>query len=375
MMTDNIIKTKSYLLSLFFLAVLAGVYAIPGNLYAQNKPINLIQVAEFIYEDAPFPSCHASTIAETPSGLVAAWFGGTHEKNKDVEIWFSRRKNEEWTTPVSIANGIQHADKRYPCWNPVLFQVPDGPLQLYFKVGPNPSEWWGELKESNEGGLSWSHARRLPEDIIGPVKNKPVLTEDGRLICCSSTEHDGWRVHLEVTRDFGNSWEIIGPINDGKQYNAIQPSLLTYPNNNYQILCRSRENKILASWSKDGGSTWSDMEQTSLPNPNSGTDAVTLKNGWHLLVYNHQTTKGNKWGGKRSPLNVAVSQDGKNWKALCELENEKGEYSYPAVIQSENGKVHITYTWKREKIKYVKLDVSNTALNELSDIKNGIWPE
>jgi predicted neuraminidase len=98
---------------------------------------------EFVFTEAPFKECHASTIAETPEGLVVSWFGGTKEKNKDVEIWVSRKVGDTWTEPVSVANGIQNEKLRHPCWNPVLFQVPDGPLQLYYKVGPSPKDWWG----------------------------------------------------------------------------------------------------------------------------------------------------------------------------------------------------------------------------------------
>ncbi len=329
--------------------------ALGSLLWAQ---IDAIVHSAFIFEDAPFPECHASTIETTPDGLVIAWFGGTKEKNKDVEVWLSRQENGKWTAPVSVADGVQHADKRYPCWNPVLFQQPEGELMLFYKVGPNPREWWGELKTSDDGGKSWSHSCRLPEDIIGPVKNKPVLLADGRLLCPSSTEHDGWRVHFEITDDFGESWTRIGPIKDGKKYNVIQPSVLTYPDGRLQILCRSKENQIISSWSEDGGESWSKLEPLDLPNPNSGTDAVTLADGRQLLVYNHSETPKGKWGGPRSPLNVAISKDGKNWQQVLTLEDEPGEYSYPAVIQDAEGQVHITYTYQRKRIKYVQVDVS-----------------
>jgi predicted neuraminidase len=317
--------------------------------------------SEFIYENAPFPSCHASTLAETPKGIVAAWFGGTHEKNKDVEIYFSRLVKNKWTTPVSIANGIQHATKRYPTWNPVLFQAPNGPLLLFFKVGPDPSHWWGEMKQSDDGGLTWSEARRLPEDIFGPIKNKPVLTADGRLLCPSSKEteigkDDHWQVFLEETSDWGKTWSISEPLNDGVKFNAIQPSILTYPNGKMQMISRSRESRLMSLWSDDNGKTWSEMEKTDVPNPNSGTDAVTLKDGSQLLIYNPAVNTPGKWGGPRSPLALASSKDGKTWTNVLTLEDQPGEYSYPAIIQSKDGMVHITYTFKRELIKYVLVD-------------------
>ena len=76
---------------------------------------------------------------------------------------------------------------------------------------------------------------------------------------------------------------------------------------------------------------------------------MTLKDGRQLIVYNH-TPKG------RSPLNVAVSRDGKAWEAALVLESEPGEYSYPAVIQAADGRIHITYTWKRQRVKHVVVD-------------------
>lgn len=310
----------------------------------------------FIFTEAPFKECHASTIESTPEGLVASWFGGTKERNKDVEIWVSRNENGSWSKPVSVANGIQHKDKRYPTWNPVLYKYPEGPLMLFYKAGPNAREWWGELKTSDDNGKTWSDSKRLPEDIYGPVKNKPELMADGRLIAPSSTEFDGWRVHFEVTSDTGKTWEVIGPINTGEKYSAIQPSILRHSEENLQILARSKDNYVLSSWSHDGGKNWTELELTNMPNPNSGTDAVTLKDGRHLIVYNHVGKEADQWGGKRTPLNVAISNDGNSWEMILTLEENPGEYSYPAVIQGEDGLIHITYTWKRERIKHVVLD-------------------
>jgi predicted neuraminidase len=313
--------------------------------------------AEFIYETAPFPQCHASTLAETPKALVAAWFGGTREKHPDVGIWLSRFEGERWSEPKEVANGVENAQTRYPCWNPVLFQPEKGPLQLFYKVGPSPSTWWGMLKTSDDAGAAWSAARRLPEGILGPIKNKPIAL-DGVLLCGSSTEHDGWRVHFERTADQGKTWERTEPVNDGRTFGAIQPALLTHPGGRIQALCRSEQGKIVQTWSDDGGKSWSEMTATNLPNPNSGLDAVTLRDGRQLLVYNH-TPRG------RSPLNVAVSQDGVTWQTGAVLESQPGEYSYPAVIQTSDGLVHISYTWKRTRIKHVVIDPDKLSLREI----------
>ena len=318
-----------------------------------------VLVREFLYETAPFPECHASTIGETPRGLVAAWFGGTEEKHRDVGIWVARHVDGKWTAPVEAANGVINAAKRYPTWNPVLHQIKDGPLLLFYKVGPSPSTWWGEVKTSRDNGVTWSDAAKLPDNIIGPIKNKAITLKDGTILSGCSTENAGWRLHFERSSDGGKTWKSTGPINEGKEIGAIQPTLLTYADGRIQALNRTRgKNKIYETWSADDGRTWSKLAPTMLPNPNSGIDGVTLSDGRQLLVYNH-TTNG------RSPLNVAVSKDGKEWKAAVMLETEKGEFSYPAVIQAADGKVHITYTWNRKKICHVVLDPTKLVLNPI----------
>lgn len=317
---------------------------------------------ELVYplDDKPTSQCHASTIAETPSGLVAAWFGGKHERNPDVGIWLSRLEGGKWSKPVEVANGVQSPERRHPCWNPVLFQPKGVPLMLFYKVGPSPGAWWGMRMTSADGGRTWATPRRLGEDeaighLVGPVKNKPVQLADGAILCPSSTEHKGWRVHFERTSDLGKTWTVIGPIHDGKEFGAIQPSILTYPDGRMQVLCRSRQSVVAQSWSADGGRTWGKMAATPLPNPNAGTDAVTLKDGRQLLVYNHTTRTGGFPSG-RNMLNVAVSADGQAWTPVLTLERDKGEFSYPAVIQAADGAVHVTYTYQRRSVKHIVLD-------------------
>ncbi len=369
-MSPVILITKRLLEASCFLFLLLLLNSCNPSSKDQSVSDTLILTSEFIYDQADFPSCHASTIVETPAGLIAAWFGGTHEKHEDVEIYISRRVDGSWTKPVSVADGVQHAGKRYPCWNPVLFQYPGGPLMLFYKVGPNPREWWGMLKRSEDNGKTWSEAIRLPEDILGPVKNKPVLLNDNILLCPSSTETaERWQMHFEITEDMGKTWRITGPVDDEGKYNIIQPSVLFHKDGRLQILARSKEDYIISSWSSDGGTSWSLPEPSVLPNPNSGTDAVTLQNGLQLLVYNHSFKTEGKWGGPRTPLNVAVSEDGINWKMLVVLEDEPGEFSYPAVIQGKDGVVHISYTWNREKIKYVALNAGKIDYLKATDIK------
>ena len=362
------------------------------NASAQDNNKNLINdksilSANFIYESAPFPSCHASSIEETANGLVATWFGGTHEKHPDVGIWVSRLTYSDndaksinskttnptgpWSTPVEVANGkgASPDGKQLPTWNPVLFQPKFGsepqPLVLFYKVGPSPETWWGMMTTSLDQGLSWSEPKRLPDGFLGPIKNKPVERSDGAWLCPSSTETEEepsrWNVHFEITHDQGKTWMRSPaldqkPLNDGLALQAIQPALLNLGPKHWLAVGRSRQDKIFETESKDDGTTWTPLTLGKLPNNNSGLDTVTLRNGKHLMVYNHVAGTPGQWGGKRTPLNVAWSADGKSWKPWLVLENTPGEFSYPAIIQSKNGLVHITYTWNRKKIKHVVVD-------------------
>jgi alpha-L-fucosidase len=330
---------------------------------ANCQSLNNVQatplVDEFIFTDAPFASSHASTIvALTNKNILAAWFGGPYESHPDVGIWMASRINGSWSKPVLVAEGRITDTLRYPCWNPVLFKNHEGRLFLFYKVGRSPREWWGMMKESSDEGRSWSQAEKLPEGFLGPIKNKPVQLANGNILHPSSTESmvgNSWKIHIEQSDSRAKQWKKINI--DCDTFGVIQPSILRYPGNRLQLLCRSKQNYIVESWSSDNGNTWSQLKKTQLANPNSGSDAVTLNNGMQLLVYN-PLPAGSEWNRGRNILKVAVSRDGNNWKDIHTLENHSsGEYSYPAVIQSKDDLVHVTYTHERKQIKYVVLKV------------------
>jgi len=238
------------------LPVLIGLLALAGA--AQETPpapSPSIVKSEFIFERAPFPSAHASTIVQTRGGLVAAWFGGTRERDPDVGIWVSRSDGPQWSAPVEVANGVQPDGKRHPCWNPVLFQPSKGPLLLFYKVGPSPDTWWGMVRTSSDEGRTWSPAVKLPDGILGPIRAKPVELSGGVLLAGSSTENDGWVVHMERYSGDGSaaslgtaaSWKKTGPLNTSAEFGAIQPTILAHSPTSLQILCRTRQAVIAES--------------------------------------------------------------------------------------------------------------------------------
>ena len=327
---------------------------------------------EFVFDSAPFRSCHASTVVELRNGdVMAAWFGGSAEGRPDVAIWGARRSNGTWSAPVELARETEIA-----AYNPVLFYTSDGVLWLYYKYGPHPNDWTGARKYSRDDGATWSAVEHLPAGLYGPIRAKPYIAPDGTIVSGTSVEsYRSWAVWIERSTDQGRTWTKAGPIVVDAQAarkavgeaNAavpgasewsrtegiIQPSVVSLGAKKLRLYARStaRTGKICIADSNDGGVTWTQARPIELPNPNSGIDAVSLSDGRVVVVYNHSERS-------RSPLNLAVSTDGEHFRMFQTLESEPGEYSYPAMVQARNGDLLITYTWKREKIRFLRVPLA-----------------
>lgn len=313
---------------------------------------------EDIFTKAPFKSCHAATICSLNNGeLMAAWFGGNYEGDTSVAIWSAIRNKDGWTAPKKIATGTLNG-KTYACWNPVLFTDKKGKLYLHYKVGASPRNWKAFYKISSDRGHSWSASMQLPDSLLGPIRNKPLILANGEILYPSSRESeedDNWTAHMEKSSADLVHWRTftLPPT----AFGIIQPTLLQYKDKRIQALFRSREHVIVQSWSTDEGEHWSVPTATNLPNPNSGIDAVSMRNGTQLLGYNPLKAGANWWEG-RSVLKIASSTDGINWKDVYTLEEHKeGEYSYPAIIVDDTDNIHIVYTAKRAVIRYVRLRI------------------
>jgi alpha-L-rhamnosidase len=272
--------------------------------------------------------------------------------------------------------------------------MPNGELWLFFKVGLKVSDWTGWLCKSKDGGRTWSDKEPLPKGFLGPIKNKPEII-DGRLLCPSSTEENGWKFHMEIYDIAKKEWKYVGPVKaelamrtedmkaasgsaaskkedieapdaggeatkDGRHpIDCIQPSILKLKDGRLQVLMRTRNGKIGTSFSSDNGDTWSNVTLLDVPNNQSGTDAVTMQDGRHVLIYNNFASLPGTKKGVRTPLSIAISDDGTHWRHALTLEDSPiSQYSYPSIIQGKDGKLHAVYTWRRLRVSYKQIDLN-----------------
>lgn len=324
---------------------------------------------EFIFTSAPFASAHASTLVELRNGdLLAAWFGGTHEGAPDVAIWGSRRTAGHWSAPYLLVR-----EPNIACFNPVLFHSADGKLWLYYKFGPSARTWTGARLVSSDDGTTWSPPEHLPAGLLGPIKDKPLVLPGGTIVSGTSVEsYSSWAAWIDRSTDNGKTWNKIGPITvpsqnpqsqqvppaDGQEHvhGIIQPAIVSLGKNHLRLYARSTSDiaRICVADSFDNGLTWTQAHPIDLPNPNSGIDAVGLRDGRVVLVYNNSTKD-------RTPLNLAISADGEHFTMFATLEDQPGEFSYPAIIQGKDGELYATYTWQRQRIRFAAIPLPGIA--------------
>lgn len=338
---------------------------------------------EFVFApgQVPFAQSHASSLVELHDGsIMAAWFGGTREGASDVAIWAARRDAKGWSAPIELVR-----EPNIACWNPVLFHTADGKLWLYYKFGASPADWTAGRIVSTDDGRHWSKPEHLAAGLIGPARAKPLVMADGTVISGTSVEaYQSWAAWIERSQDHGAHWQKIGPITvpdavdmpDAEAEAAakevgpkldvsesgtrtklyppaertigiIQPVPVLLGPGHVRLYARShtRAARIAAADSFDSGKTWSQAHYINLPNPNSGIDAVRLVDGRIVMIYNHSYNR-------RNVLNLAVSRDGETFTPFATLEQGEGQFSYPALIQAQDGSLRMTYTYQRRTIRY-----------------------
>jgi predicted neuraminidase len=314
---------------------------------------NAAIVKQFIFEDAPFASAHASNIVELKNGdLLATWFAGSAEGKPDVAIWTARNHQGRWSQPVVLVR-----EPAIACYNPVVFYSRDGRLWLYYKFGPSPREWTAGRRWSDDDGQTWSAAEHLAAGLYGPIRTKPLVLGDGTIVSGTSVEsYRSWACWIERSTDNGRTWRRIGPITVPGKDGIIQPSIVELGPNHLRLYAGSKKQigRICVADSFDAGLIWGDARPLDIPNPNSGIDVVKLRDGRFVLVYNDSTEQ-------RTPLNLAVSHDGEHFQNFATLESAPGEFSYPSLVQSRSGDLLLTYTWQRRRIAFQRVPLADIA--------------
>jgi predicted neuraminidase len=310
--------------------------------------------SELIFERIPgAPVHHCSTLTEAPNGdLVCVWYGGSYESADDQVLFVSRRKQGErhWSEPEVLEKG----EPLHPPGNALVFRA--GPERLGLVWGRMDSSrplrrggGWGECqlmaRYSNDSGLTWTETTTM-EGYAGFLpRNVPITLDSGELAIPVTGHLEGKRGgFLLLTSDGGETWRHSGVMRGGSQ-----PTVIQRDDSSLFAFLRS-EPYILRTESRDGGRTWSETERTDLHCPGSGIAMRRLRNGHLVLVHNDSPND-------RSPLNIVRSTDeGATWSDSRILEPNPGEYSYPCVLQTSDGAIHITYTFRRYAIKHVELN-------------------
>ncbi len=323
---------------------------------------------EFIDPHFVQPSVHVSSLAELPEErLAAAWYGGSREGARDVALFVATRESGStngWSTPRALVTATSAGEETFryvkKVGNAVLFAGTNGSLHLLY-VTTGFGGWSCSslnLKTSPDGGRTWTRSRRLGLspflNVSELVKNAPVPLADGGFVVPAYHELVGkFSELLWLPPDADGDVVIKTRAFGGRT--AFQPALVPTSETNALLLARAAGAvaQIHAARTSDGGNTWSPLAAIDLPNSNSGLDAIRLSDGRLLLAFNDSSLA-------RDNLRLAISaDDGATWQRAATLAAEAGaEFSYPTVLQTSDGRIHVTYTWKRRGIKHAAFNLA-----------------
>lgn len=307
--------------------------------------------SELIFDRIPgAPAHHCSSLAQAPNGdLVSVWYGGSYESAEDQKLFFARRPvgTRTWSSPVVLqqdtlqppGNAVIFVDNRSRLWIVWCRMEESRPLRrgggwVYCRL---------MYRISTDSGQTWTADKPMfDKQVYGVPRNGPITLRDGTFIL-PIKNHDDNTMCL-VTTDDGQSWQRRGPVSTGSQ-----PAIIERSDGSLMALLRHRPH-ILSSLSHDAGRTWTEPHPLPLKNPGAGITLTKLKNGHLVLVFNDSESE-------RTPLSITRSLDeGRTWQTPLHLESNPGEYSYPSIIQSTDGKIHLTYTFRRYAIKHVEMN-------------------
>lgn len=341
---------------------------------------------------------HAAFLCEPPGGpLTCVWFGGTMEGKSDISIFLSRFGARGWETPVQMSDDPERSEQ-----NPVLFPDPQGRLWLIYTAQPGgrQDECEVRFRRSLDDGVSWSEPAVLFAERGRFVRQPVTVMADGRWLLpvfrCLRQDDLPWTGEADdsavmVSTDQGETWhESVLPGSLG----AVHMNIVPLDGDTLVAFFRNRwAEDIQRSRSSDGGRTWTEPESAGLPNNNSSIQATRLADGRVALVYNHASrhnAEGRRislydeieddtapaptapagrafWGAPRAPLTLALSSDGgETWEKRIDLAFSDGyclsnnsaeqvnrELSYPSILQTRDGALHVAYTHFRQTIRHM----------------------
>jgi predicted neuraminidase len=364
--------------------------------------------ARFV-SSSPGQAVHAASIVELRDGrLRAVWFSGSREGAGDVVIKTSVMDpaSLRWSEEATLLDRkhLQQGLWRYvkKIGNPVIARMPDDSLVLW-TVNVSVGGWAGSSitwLRSIDDGMSWSLPRRLVTspflNISTLAKGAPVFYQDG---------HIGLPVYHEFVSKFAEilrispQGQVIDKTRIPDSQASLHPVVLVSSAQQAQIYMRSGSSTaVMTSETVDAGKTWSATHATAWPNPDSALAGVVTTSGRQWLALNPKPQNreilallqtraagsfegADPWIVESSPTpetRLSVSDYerllGDELKArgaseiqaqadiasakrqLCGSATCLQEFSYPYLLQSRDGYLHLVYTWHRSRIKHVRLD-------------------
>lgn len=310
--------------------------------------------SSFVFDELPgVPVHHCSTLAEAPNGdILCLWYGGSYESAEDQALYLARlpKGARTWEAPERMLWNPEQ-----PPGNAVIFRTPDNKVGVVWgrmeQSRPlRRGSGWGQCRlfyrTSGDNGHTWSTDAEIPDSFGSLPRNVPLTLQDGRFALPISGESPkGEGPFLLYLGADGATWSQGGVMERGSQ-----PTVIQRDNGELLALLRGKP-RISSSTSSDGGQTWSPVTRTELKNPGAGIAMTRLKSGRVVLVFNDTDQS------DRYPLSIIQSTDGgRTWEEQRTLEADWGEFSYPCIIQTSDGMIHVSYTYRRYTIKHCAFD-------------------
>lgn len=318
--------------------------------------------------------CHSSTQMGSSDYVIVA-FKGKKTDSAAPGIWMTFSGNGlVWSKPQQI---VEAKDASDICWSPVFCQWDRGPALLFYRQGPSPDKLTTHVLRTEQGLVYENGDYFLDKQVkmIGPTKTKGLLTDDDLLILGSSSEKGAWTFdgdnqgstgcHIERFDNKHGQW-LTRSANlqmpegyDQERGGAIEPTLFKYgiDGNKIGLLCRNRNRGVpskdhkggwaLFSVSEDNGKNWSQLQESTLRNPDTSLDIVDLGKGQLIVFYNdsHDT---------RHRLSFALSSNGgETWSAPCLLNQDEGEFPSAILLR---GLISVTYADKKGQLNHMYID-------------------